>query len=127
MNQQCYQCHTAHDDNALTAVSGVWLCPKCKSNPSVAVQTYGMLVSSYAPETLTQVRDMVAALEAERDALREALRPFAEACKKVDQVLADAPPLHDIYPSDFIDCDENCMWEAARLYEQATAVSREAS
>ena len=39
MNQQCYQCHTAHDDNALTAVSGVWLCPKahCKSNPSVAV------------------------------------------------------------------------------------------
>ena len=44
MNQQCYQCHTAHDDNALTAVSGVWLCPKCKSNPSVAVQTYGMLV-----------------------------------------------------------------------------------
>ena len=50
----------------------------------------------------------------------DALRPFAEACEKVDQVLADAPPLHDILPSDFIDCDEVCVWEAARLYEQAT-------
>ena len=63
MNQQCYQCHTAHDDNALTAVSGVWLCPKCNRIHRSPLQTYGVLVSS-ASETLTQVRDMVAALEA---------------------------------------------------------------
>ena len=122
MNQQCYQCHTANDDANLTAVSGVWLCPTCKAKPSTAVRIYGMLVSSYAPETLTQVRDVVAALEAERDALREALRPFAEACARVEQVLGDAPPLHDVYPSDFLGGDEACIWEAARVYGLATAV-----
>ena len=42
--------------------------------------------------------------------LRDALRPLVEACEKVDQVLADAHRRHDICPSDFIDCDENCMW-----------------
>lgn len=117
MDMQCYQCHTAVDDANLTAVSGVWLCQSCKDTPSTAVRVYAMLVSSYASETLTQVRDMVSRLEAERNVLREALRPFAEACQRVEDV-ADGETLHMVFPSDFLDPAETCIWEAAKLYEQ---------
>ncbi len=98
MNQQCYQCHTAVDDADLTAVSGVLLCPACKTNPSVAVQVYAMLVSSYAPKTLTKVRDMVAQLEDDRDAVREALRPLVVERMKSEQDLPVGNPAYFIDP-----------------------------
>ena len=70
--------------------------------------------------SLIELEKLVADLMAERAILLEALQPFAEACTRVEQILEDAPPLHlDIFPSEFIDFDENCMWEAARVYKTA--------
>ena len=89
MNQQCYQCHTAHDDNARRPFLACG-CPKSKSNPSVAITNPRHAGQQPRAGTLTQVRDMVAALEAGQ--VYYAMRRRTEP-EKVDQVLADAPPL----------------------------------
>ena len=60
MNAQCYQCRTVTDDSQMTTRAGVLLCPACSKQPSKATRVYTMLVSSYDPETIAEVRDIVA-------------------------------------------------------------------
>lgn len=58
----------------------------------------------------------VAALQAKIALLREALRPFAEAVAQFDEITENGVLMTTLYPSDFFDDREACVWEAARVY-----------
>ena len=61
MNRQCSICHTPTDDLKLRHVPPLYICPNCKESKTMQVQ--GILASTYHPDRLKEVVQIVAELE----------------------------------------------------------------
>ena len=61
MNRQCSICHTPTDDLKLRYIPTLYICPNCKE--SKTMQAQGILASTYHPDRLKEVVQIVAELE----------------------------------------------------------------